>query len=102
NPCVGAIATSVTGPRQPGMPAYVAVPYASSVGLRPGYFGGSYLGQEHNPFETGGDPNDPKFKVKGLQLPKDLTLSRLEDRRGLLTHLDQQRRFLDQSGSLDA
>jgi hypothetical protein len=39
------------------MPANVAVPYAMSIGLRPGYFGGNYLGDAGNPFETEGDPN---------------------------------------------
>src|SRR6185503_6688541 len=61
DPCVFSIATKVTGPRKPGMPANVGIPYAMSIGLRPGYFGANYLGMEHNPFETGGDPNAPKF-----------------------------------------
>ena len=49
-PFFGSIATKVTGARQPGMPAHVAVPYGMSIGLRPGYFGGNYLGVHHNPF----------------------------------------------------
>jgi len=51
-PFFGSIATKVTGPRQQGMPANVAVPYAMSIGIRPGYFGGNYLGSQDNPFET--------------------------------------------------
>ena len=43
-PFVGSIATKMTGPRQPGMPANVAIPYAMSIGFRPGYFGANYLG----------------------------------------------------------
>ena len=42
-PFFGSVATKVTGARQPGMPANVAVPYGMSIGLRPGYFGGNYL-----------------------------------------------------------
>jgi len=38
------------------MPAYVAVPYAMSIGLRPGYFGGQLLGVPANPFETTATP----------------------------------------------
>ncbi len=51
------------GRAEPGMPAYAAVPYAASIGLRPGYFGANYLGIEHNPFETDGDPNAANFQV---------------------------------------
>lgn len=56
-PGFGAVAAKVCGARKHGMPPYIAVPFASSVGLRPGYFGGNYLGREYNPFETDGDPN---------------------------------------------
>ena len=38
-PGIGAIVARACGPRAAGMPAYVAVPYAASIGLRPGYFG---------------------------------------------------------------
>ncbi len=85
-PFIGAIATKSHRSAQAGMPANVAVPYASSIGLRPGYFGGHYLGNQYNPFETDGDPNQPKFSVKNLQVPKGLTLDRLENRRDLLAH----------------
>ena len=101
-PFIGALATKVTGSRQPGIPAQVAVPYASSIGLRPGYFGGHYLGNEHNPFETDGDPNTPGFGVQNLKLPNGLTVDRLQDRRGLLEHFDRLRRDLDASRSFDA
>ena len=83
-PSIGSIASKVLGARRPGMPAYVAVPYAASIGLRPGYFGANYLGMAHNPFETDGDPNSPNFKVDNIQLANALTIDRLEDRRGLL------------------
>src|SRR5436305_14588464 len=101
-PFFGPIATKAAGPRQPGMPANVAIPHAMSIGLRPGYFGGNYLGPQENPFETDGDPNNDKFQVKNLGLTNQLTLDRLEDRRGLTDHFDQLRREVDRSGSLDA
>src|SRR5436190_22991880 len=71
-PFVGAMATAVTGPRKPGMLPHVAVPYASSIGLRPGYFGANYVGIQHNPFETDGDPNSANFQVNNIQIPTDL------------------------------
>src|SRR5262245_50837632 len=67
-PGIGAVVSREAGPRHPGMPAYVAVPYAASIGLNPGYFGGHLLGANHNPFATGGDPNAPSFKVQNLNL----------------------------------
>src|SRR4051794_39683231 len=84
-PGIGAIVSRELGPRRPGMPGYVAVPYASSIGLRPGYFGGHQLGVQHNPFATG-DPSARNFKVRNLNLAKGLTLDRLEDRRSLVQH----------------
>jgi hypothetical protein len=101
-PFFGAIATKVLGARQPGMPANVAIPHAMSIGLRPGYFGGNYLGPQDNPFQTEGDPHSDKFEVKNLSLPKQLTLDRLQDRRGLIEHFDHLRREVDRSGTLDA
>ncbi|MFT5523831.1 MAG: hypothetical protein ACI9G1_001398 [Pirellulaceae bacterium] len=101
-PFFGAIATKETGPRKIGMPAHVAIPHAMSIGIRPGYFGGNYLGVQHDPFDTQGDPNTPKFAVKNLALPKDLSVDRLQDRRQLQKHFDQLRRRLDFTGAAEA
>jgi uncharacterized protein (DUF1501 family) len=100
-PSICSIASKVCGPRQPGMPAHVAVPVAASIGLRPGYFGANYLGLAHNPFETNGDPNSPNFKVENIQLANALSIDRLEDRRGLLTRFDRLRRDMDTSGAME-
>ena len=43
-PSIGSIVARQKGPNRRGMPAYVGVPYAASIGLVPGYFGGSWLG----------------------------------------------------------
>ena len=101
-PFFGGVATGVTGPRQHGMPANVAIPYAMSIGLRPGYFGGNYLGVQHDPFQTEGDPNAAKFSVKNLTMSNNLTIDRLEDRRSLQQHFDNLCRGVDQSGATDA
>ena len=68
-PSIGSIIARMRGANRPGIPAYIGVPYAMSIGLRPGYFGANYLGVPHNPFETNGDPNQPNFQVNNLQLP---------------------------------
>ncbi len=101
-PFFGSVATKLSGPRHPGMPPLVGVPYGMSIGLRPGYFGGNYLGVQHNPFEVGSDPNSDRFQVKNLSLPRDLSVKRLEDRRALQSSFDTLRREADQTGMLAA
>ncbi len=98
SPGIGAVVAKICGPRHAGMPPYVAVPQATSIGLRPGYFGGNYLGAEFNPFETGGDPNSEKFKVDNVQLAPGLSVDRLDHRRELLNRFDTLRRDVDNSG----
>ncbi|VTR98299.1 DUF1501 domain-containing protein [Tuwongella immobilis] len=95
-PGIGSIVQRELGPRQPGMPGYVAVPYAMSVGVRPGYFGAHMVGAAYNPFETNGDPNATNFQVQNLNLANGLKLDHLNDRRSLVKHFDQARRDLDQ------
>jgi hypothetical protein len=101
-PSIGSLATRVAGPRRSGMPAYVSIPHASSVGLRPGYFGANYLGQPFDPFETDGDPNAKEFKVRNLQLTPGLSIDRIGDRRSLLRSFDTLRRDADGQGQFDA
>jgi uncharacterized protein (DUF1501 family) len=101
-PFIGAMACNVLGPRKSGMPAHVAVPYASSVGVRPGYFGANYIGQQYDPFETNGDPNSDGFRVNNLDLAGGMTIDRLSDRRAMLASFDAMRRQVDNSGVLDA
>lgn len=96
-PSIGAIANRELGPRRRGMPGYVAVPHAASIGLNPGYFGGNFLGAQHNPFQPGGDPNSPNYRVSNFNLAAGLSIPRLEDRRSLVQHFDSARRLLDNS-----
>jgi len=101
-PGIGAIVSRELGARKPGIPGYLSVPSASSIGLVPGYFGGNFLGVQYNPFQTGGDPNTPNFKVQNLNLVPGLNLDRLEDRRSLLAHFDTARRGLDTLAETEA
>ena len=101
-PSIGSIATRITGSRVKGMPPYVSVPHASTVGIRPGYFGANYLGQPNDPFETEGDPNNKDFKVRNLTMTQGLTVDRIGHRRSLLRSFDTMRRDADASGNFDA
>ncbi|HVS34592.1 MAG TPA: DUF1501 domain-containing protein [Gemmataceae bacterium] len=94
-PGIGAVVHREIGARRQGMPGYVAVPHASSIGLTPGYFGGNFLGATHDPFQTGGDPNSPNFAVQNLNLVPGLSMERLEDRRGLSERFDAMQRTVE-------
>jgi hypothetical protein len=97
-PSIGSIIARERGANRRGMPAYIAVPIAASIGLVPGYFGGNWLGAQYDPFQTGGDPNGATFQVQNLDLVPGLSLSRLEDRRSLMRHLDKVPRAVDAIG----
>jgi hypothetical protein len=97
-PSLGSIVARQRGPNRRGMPAYIAVPIAASIGLVPGYFGGNWLGAEYDPFQTGGDPNAKGFRVENVNLAPGLTIDRLDDRRTLMQHLDKVPRTLDSVG----
>ncbi len=96
-PSVGAIVSRVQGANRSGVPAYVAVPYAATIGLRPGYMSATYLGVPYNPFDAG-DPSVTNYQVQNVNLPTGLTMDRVGDRKGLLGQLDGLRREADQSG----
>jgi hypothetical protein len=101
-PSAGSITARLRGANRPGLPAYVAVPLASSVGLNPGYNSAAYLGTAYNPFQTGSDPNNPNFSVQNLRLPNGVTLAQLEERRSLLRTFDTLRRDIDRSGTMES
>jgi uncharacterized protein (DUF1501 family) len=75
--------------------AHVALPHVMyNVVTLPGQTAG-FLGAAHNPFQVNRDPNDPGFRVGELELPADLSLARLEERRSLLAAIDAQTRQAD-------
>lgn len=102
SPSIGAIVAATAGARATALPPYVALPYAMSVGLRPGYFGANYIGQHRDPFETDGDPNSKSFQVRNLQLPGGMTIDRMGDRRALRKSFDTLRADVDVRGAFDA
>jgi len=101
-PSIGSIVARERGPRRRGMPSYISVPVASSIGLRPGYFGGNWLGIQYDPFQTGGDPNNANFKVANLNLAGGMTVDRLASRRDLNRQLDRINKTVERGSLFEA
>jgi hypothetical protein len=93
-PSIGSAVARLKGAGRSGLPPYVAVP-----NLRGGtdnlFHYAAYLGGSANPFVVESDPNDPKFRVKNLKLPGNVSLSRLEDRRSILEAMNRLRQGAD-------
>jgi Protein of unknown function (DUF1501) len=100
-PSVGSIISRAKGANRSGMPAYVAIPYAMTVGQRPGYQSSAFMGVAYNPFDTGGDPNQRNFQVRNVKLPGGVNRERATDRKSLISGLDRIRRDADASGLMD-
>lgn len=66
--------------------------------------GAGFLGKRHDPFRIiYQDPNRPDFRVDALTLPKDISASRLSQRRSLLAQVNRQMETVQRAGtSLDA
>lgn len=94
-PSYGSITAKERGPRQPGLPAYVAVPNP------PRSTHAGYLGVAYNPFAVGDDPNAQNFSVRNLTLPNGISVNRLDNRRRLLQSIDTLRREADQTGLME-
>ncbi len=103
HPASGAIASKFRGAVNPGVPAYVLMseeqtrnPEISTV------MGAAYLGSQHapftikhSPFEFAYQPEKVRDAVSSLRLADDFTLSRIGDRRSLLSSLDRFSRQSD-------
>jgi hypothetical protein len=100
-PCYGSVLSSLR-PSRRGIPTHVALPHVmTNVVTLPGQTAG-FLGAVYNPFQVSRDPNEPGFRVDELELPADVALARLEDRRSLLALLEAQTRRADRLASRGA
>ena len=93
HPDLGMITSRLRGVRSDGVPQYIGIP------TQPFMTQPTYLGLSHKAFVTG-DPAVEKFSVPNLSLAAGTDVSRLGERGALVQQLDQFRRGLDQSGSL--
>ena len=92
-PSIGSAISKLKGPVDPAVPPYVglAQPTQHRPWSDPGHFG--FLGAAHSPFKPDG-PGMDNMKLNGI------SLDRLQDRKSLLSSLDQFRRDIDTSGSM--
>lgn len=92
-PAVGSVLSRIYGPRDPGIPASVALAERTShvPWSEPGPPG--FLGSAYQPFRPNGNGMDD-LTLNGV------TLDRLDDRRSLLKGLDQLKRSSDANGTM--
>jgi hypothetical protein len=85
-------------PRTDGIPTGVNLPTFMKEGplVWPGQYAG-FLGARHDPWQITSDPNKSDFRVDALQLAQGVDVSRLENRRSLLSEFDRQRAAMDEA-----
>ncbi len=93
-PGVGAIVARSREEERRGLPHYVCVPAAGI--FKGDVGGGAYLGSAYDPFAA-----NPSDGATALIPPAELSLSRLQNRRTLLSSLDRMRRDVDTSGMME-
>jgi len=95
-PAIASTTAMLKGANAPGVPPYVSVSRAMRNGRA------SFLGNAFDPFISSGDPNKANFKVNNLDLLPELALQRVNDRKGLLDALDENRRLVDNSRTAES
>jgi len=93
-PSLGSVLSKLSGPRRPGMPAFVGL--SPKCGHAPWGDNGQpgFLGQAHSPFMPHGDGRED-MTFNGI------TLDRLGDRKATLAAFDRFRSDLDRGGMMD-
>jgi uncharacterized protein (DUF1501 family) len=102
HPNLGSVVAKFAPSNAP-MPSFVQLPQlASDVGnLTPGQLAGA-LGRQYDPLAITNDPSQADFNVAELNLPADVSASRLDDRAGLLRLVDRQSKALEQAAETAA
>jgi hypothetical protein len=94
-----ALAKLLGSPRS--VPPFVMVPEAiSPVGPdRPGQHAG-FLGAAYDAYRVSSDPNLPDYSAGALEPNPEIPITRLEDRRALLSRISQHAKHLDESAAV--
>jgi hypothetical protein len=107
-PAIASVVAKHHGANDPAMPPYVAfMKHPTHIGW------GGWLGKQYDPFIGNKAAVLPQYDLLGkplnrnsgadlFQLPGQLSVDRLTDRRALMKDLDRIRSGLDQAGSMDA
>lgn len=95
-PSIGSVVAKVRENEPRSLPPYVCVPTVGIRGNSGDETGAAYLGAAYNPYGV-----HPKDGPATLQLPNELTVERLHNRRTLLTTFDRFRREADGSGMME-
>ena len=104
-PCIGTLTGWLAqrdGYSSP-LPPYVITPSPhcdSSVYLTPGQFGGC-LGARYDPLVVNNDPNAANFRVPNLGFSDGMDANRMDQRRGLLQHMNRSRLASGLPGDID-
>jgi len=93
-PSTGSVVAKLKGPNDPGLPAYVNLPRKAPFG------NAAYLGASFNPFTPDANPNEATFQVRNLKMPGRVSADRLENRKKLVSDIDNMRRDLDTKGDI--
>lgn len=103
-PSVGSIVSHQLGNTTPeGLPNYVAIPNRTQLGGRVNYSGGSHLGASFDALNAGTIPAKSNGKYvlpAGLTLPREISVGRLQNRRDLLSSIDNLQRKRERSTKL--
>ena len=81
-PSFGSVVSKTLENTRGALPPYVAMPDA------PIFASSGYLTPAFDPFAIGGDANSEAFRVQNLTPPDEVTLERLNRRRGMVKRLD--------------
>jgi hypothetical protein len=95
-PSMGSVVSHEFGEKN-NLPPYVCIPNQPNE-----YAGSGYLSAAYGPFGLGSDPAAKDFSVRDLALPDGISETRYQERRELLSIVDNHFRSLEKSDSLDA
>lgn len=92
HPSMGSVAAYALG-KDNGLPPYFSMPSMSRSG------GPSFLGAKFAPFVVSDDPNNARFRVRDVAVPKELLGDRFEKRRNLRQLVDKMKRINDEQAA---
>tara|TARA_R110000787_G_scaffold39265_3_gene98592 strand:+ start:624 stop:1877 length:1254 start_codon:yes stop_codon:yes gene_type:complete len=94
-PSFGSIVSHEFGGRK-NLPPYVAIPNKPN-----NYAGSGYLSSSFEPFSLGSSPESSSFKVRDLELPKDVNGDRFQKRKSMIQAVDAHFSKTQSSDSLN-